>query len=190
MKASDEVHPQVVEQFAFANRLRLERRRIGKTQPALAEACGVQRRTQHSYEAGARSPNGNYLMRAAAAGIDVLYVVTGRREPMSDSSPTGPERAPLEPQHQSLVPHPERIRAELRIKGVTFASLADELGLSMASVRNAVRGRGKSSRIANRISEILGVPVNTLWPGAYSKVSPMRRMRRDVGPAQPDQPRS
>ena len=80
--------------------------------------------------------------------------------------------------------HPERIRAELRIKGVTFASLADELEVSMASVSNAVRGRSRSARIARRISQILEIPVDRLWPGAYGKTSPIRRMRRDAAPAE------
>lgn len=64
-------------------RLREERERLGLTQQALGEAAGVTNITQSNYEAGRRSPAADYLAAAAAAGVDVLYVVTGVRTPVA-----------------------------------------------------------------------------------------------------------
>jgi transcriptional regulator with XRE-family HTH domain len=72
-------------------RLREERDRIRLTQTELATLAGVTRSAQGNYESGARVPDAAYLMRAAAAGVDVLYVLTGRRAPV----PGGEEEALL-----------------------------------------------------------------------------------------------
>ena len=49
-------------------RLQEERKRLGLTQDKIAEIGGVKRRTQINYEAGGRSPEGNYLFAIAAVG--------------------------------------------------------------------------------------------------------------------------
>lgn len=61
----------------FSDRLRDERKRLGKNQTELAELAGVQKRAQVNYESGERSPAADYLAAVAAAGIDVLYLLTG-----------------------------------------------------------------------------------------------------------------
>ena len=60
-------------------RLRAERERIGLTQEELAEAAGVDRRSQVNYESGERLPKADYLAKVAAVGIDTLFVVTNMR---------------------------------------------------------------------------------------------------------------
>jgi transcriptional regulator with XRE-family HTH domain len=45
----------------------------------MAEKCGVGRQAQVRYEAGERSPDGNYLAAIAKAGADVNYILTGVR---------------------------------------------------------------------------------------------------------------
>lgn len=60
--------------------------------------------------------------------------------------------------------HPEEIKAALRIKGFTQAILADELEVAASSVSQAITGHIRSERIQERISEIIGKPVNTIWP--------------------------
>lgn len=64
----------------FPDRLLEERKRLGLSQTAFAEAAGVQKRSQINYEAGDRLPDVAYLAAAAAAGVDVRYVVTGERD--------------------------------------------------------------------------------------------------------------
>ena len=63
----------------FFDRLREERERLALSQQVLAEKCGVTARSQRNYESGERNPDSAYLAAIAAAGADVLYVLTGQR---------------------------------------------------------------------------------------------------------------
>lgn len=67
---------------AFGERLREERDRLGLNQEELGLIGGVNRNTQGKYEKGERSPDTKYLEAIAAAGVDILYLVTGRRTPL------------------------------------------------------------------------------------------------------------
>lgn len=60
-------------------RLKEERQRLELSQTAFAEIAGVTKKTQMLYESGDRSPDALYLAALAAAGVDVLYVLTGER---------------------------------------------------------------------------------------------------------------
>lgn len=73
--------------FDIGGRLQAERRRLGLRQEDFAQAQGVSRATQANYEAGLRMPDAEYLQSIAAAGVDVLYVVTGVRQPLRVEEP-------------------------------------------------------------------------------------------------------
>lgn len=60
-------------------RLIEERKRLKLTQDQMAETGGVAKRTYCNYEAGLRAPDAEYLSAIAAAGADVLYILTGVR---------------------------------------------------------------------------------------------------------------
>lgn len=77
----------------FYERLQEERKRLGLSQSAFGEAGGVQKRAQINYESGERSPDASYLERIAAAGVDVLYVLTGRRAPAPRLGTAEPDAA-------------------------------------------------------------------------------------------------
>lgn len=64
----------------FTDRLREERERLGLSQTAMAACADVTKMSQINYEKGARSPDAKYLDAIARAGVDVLYILTGRRE--------------------------------------------------------------------------------------------------------------
>lgn len=64
---------------SFGGRLREERQRLGLSQTAFGEIAGVTKKTQALYESDERSPDGVYLAAIAAAGADVLYILTGQR---------------------------------------------------------------------------------------------------------------
>lgn len=49
-------------------------------QAQLGAAAGVTKGAQLNYESGERSPNVEYLQAVAAAGVDVVYALTGVRE--------------------------------------------------------------------------------------------------------------
>ena len=72
----------------FFDRLREERERLALSQQALAEKCGVTARSQRNYESGERNPDSAYLAAIAAAGADVLYILTGQRAGGVKPAPT------------------------------------------------------------------------------------------------------
>lgn len=59
--------------------------------------------------------------------------------------------------------HPEEIKAALRMKGVTLAALADDLGISRSTVCLIVSGKGTSARVQNAVAKLLGKPVSSIW---------------------------
>lgn len=67
----------------FHDRLREERKRTGLTQTELAEIGGVLKNAQSLYESGARKPDSDYLQAIARAGVDLGYVILGKRGSMS-----------------------------------------------------------------------------------------------------------
>ena len=71
----------------FSERLRTERERLELSQQGLAEKCGVTARSQRNYESGERNPDSVYLAAIAAAGADVLYILTGQRTEGTASDP-------------------------------------------------------------------------------------------------------
>lgn len=70
--------------MSIGSRLRAERKRLGYSQQAFAAIAGLstQAKTQCLYETGKRHPGADYLSRAAGAGADVLYIITGQRTPV------------------------------------------------------------------------------------------------------------
>jgi transcriptional regulator with XRE-family HTH domain len=65
----------------FGGRLRAERERLGLNQRDFAALAGNSKETQVNYEAERRSPDARAMMAWAAQGVDVLFVLTGRRAP-------------------------------------------------------------------------------------------------------------
>ncbi|MBC3301064.1 helix-turn-helix transcriptional regulator [Pseudomonas sp. SWRI18] len=63
----------------IGQRLQEERQRLGYSQQYLAQAGGVTAREQHGYEQGEDLPRADYLAALAAHGVDVVYVITGKR---------------------------------------------------------------------------------------------------------------
>ena len=63
----------------IGERLRAERQRLGLTQPQIASTAGVSKTSQVNYEAGTRAPDTAYLQAVSTLGVDVAFVVTGRR---------------------------------------------------------------------------------------------------------------
>jgi transcriptional regulator with XRE-family HTH domain len=80
-------------QMSTGDRLREERERTGLNQVAFAALGGVKKLAQINYEKGERSPDADYLAGLAAAGVDVLYVITGQRltDVIRAAMPTGPK---------------------------------------------------------------------------------------------------
>lgn len=63
----------------FGERLKAERKRLGLKSMELAQIGNVGAVAQSNYERGKRHPDSVYLAAIAAVGVDVQYVLTGRR---------------------------------------------------------------------------------------------------------------
>ena len=75
----------------ISDRLREERERLGLNQVEFGSIGGVKKLAQINYEKGARHPDSAYLAAIAAAGADVLYILTGQRAGGASAPP--PPRA-------------------------------------------------------------------------------------------------
>lgn len=91
----------------IGERLKEERERIGLNQTEFAAKAGASKNSQYNYEKGERSPDAAYLAAADEMGVDVLYVVTGRRTPEASSSFNGAEIALVE--HYRQLPEGDRL---------------------------------------------------------------------------------
>jgi len=65
--------------MSIGSRLKEERKRLGMDQIAFGQMGGVQAVAQSNYENDKRHPDAAYLASISAAGVDVLYIVTGQR---------------------------------------------------------------------------------------------------------------
>lgn len=65
---------------SIGERLRKEREKLGMTQVEMAEVAGVTRVSQQNYENNRRIPHADYLALIDRAGVDIYYVVTGKRK--------------------------------------------------------------------------------------------------------------
>lgn len=74
-------------------RLKAERERLGFSQPRMAELLGVGKTTVINWEKGASAPDAMQLAAFAAAGADVLFVLTGQPGPAPAPSLTREEEA-------------------------------------------------------------------------------------------------
>lgn len=72
----------------IGERIKEERMRLGFTQPVLAEQAGAKKRTLIDWEKGVSSPTALQLQAMADVGLDVQYVVTGKRSAVAlDADP-------------------------------------------------------------------------------------------------------
>ena len=75
-------------------RLRGERKRLRLTQSQLGARGGVSLSSQHAYESALHRPDTKYLARVAEAGVDVAYVILGRKS--APFSPSGDDWKAME----------------------------------------------------------------------------------------------
>ena len=61
-----------------------------------------------------------------------------------------------------------RIKAALALRGLTFTSIATDLGVSPTAVAMISKGRGRSQSIERAIAAAVRCTPAQLWPGRYS----------------------
>src|SRR5690606_29605746 len=104
-------------------RLREERDAMGLSQPKFAAIAGTTKQTLFSWETDKTAPSASQLADFAAAGVDVVYILTGTRQAQSDASLTEPEQE-LVAQYRCLRPPQQAFILE------TVAALAAANGKS------------------------------------------------------------
>ncbi|MFJ5295795.1 helix-turn-helix domain-containing protein [Pseudomonas sp. NPDC088368] len=77
----------------LGSRLKEERKRLGLSQQEFGTVGGVEANAQGKYESGERIPRSDYLAALDKKGVDVLYVLSGKRTPMAAESLNEAERA-------------------------------------------------------------------------------------------------
>jgi transcriptional regulator with XRE-family HTH domain len=65
--------------MSIGARLKSERLRLGLSQSAIGAIGGVEVNAQGRYESGIRFPRADYLASVAKSGVDILFVITGKR---------------------------------------------------------------------------------------------------------------
>lgn len=83
-----------ISRTSIGDRLRAERERLSLTQEQFAEIGGASKRAQAGWEKGEQVPNAEFLASVAAAGVDVLFVITGQRTPRAADA-LAPDEAAL-----------------------------------------------------------------------------------------------
>ncbi len=92
----------------IGTRLREERNRLKLSQSAFGAIGGVETNAQGNYESGARFPKADYLLRITEAGVDINFVLTGRRLIQTNEITTPappPKQAPVQDEHLGIVTH-------------------------------------------------------------------------------------
>ncbi len=72
--------------------------------------------------------------------------------------------------------HPADIKASLEKAGFSQVDIARSVVgrsgevVTPGAVHMVIKGKRRSAAIARRISEVIGLPVRTLWPGKYPQL--------------------
>lgn len=121
--------------MTFGERLKEERTRLGLSQPAFAGIAATTKQTLFSWESCRTAPDAPQLAALAAAGVDVLYVVTGQRMPVIDALEVA-EHLLLE-SYRKCTPE---ARAELTRKAVLLAAGLSDGGTQGGGQHNTGAG--------------------------------------------------
>jgi len=121
----------------IGERLKEERERLGLTQTEFAALGGAGRKTQFNYESGERTPDAAYLAAIAEAGADVLYILTGQRNPNLDDPRPAPPKYTPPPDEEWLMDAYRHSSSEVKavIMGATKAAALAARDSMPASVR-------------------------------------------------------
>jgi len=77
----------------LGSRLKEERKSLGLSQQEFGSIGGVEANAQGKYESGERIPRSDYLAALGKKGVDILYVLSGKRTPISADTLSQAERA-------------------------------------------------------------------------------------------------
>ncbi|MBU9369647.1 helix-turn-helix domain-containing protein [Burkholderia multivorans] len=131
----------------IGERLRVERKRLGHSQTEFAELAGVHKNAQGNYEGDLRRPDADYLVKIAAAGVDVLFVLTGHRN-----------SAELSPDEEMLITGYRSLDAKGRagvlgmIAGMTQQGATESASTKTAKVRQNFEGANIGQHVTGDVT--------------------------------------
>lgn len=108
--------------MSVGKRLKEERTRLGLSQEAFGKHGGVGKGAQINYESDSRSPDCDYLAGIDSIGVDVLYVVVGKRR--IDMAQTDTERELL----QSAIDYVMQTKAGALLSGNNSKEAMSRIG--------------------------------------------------------------
>ena len=87
----------------------------------------------------------------------------------ADRGASGPEKGASLEGGSKVDWHAQAIwlQFELRKRGYTQAALAKLIGVSHSTMNNVLHGRATSHRVAEKVAELLGKPMQELFPDRY-----------------------
>jgi transcriptional regulator with XRE-family HTH domain len=141
---------------SIGDRLRDERKRTSLSQRAFAERGGVTEKTQVLYEKGERVPDAIYLEKIAAAGVDVLFVLTGHRN-----------SAELSPDEEVLVTGYRSLDAKGRagvlgmISGMTQQGATEPAPAKSSKVRQNFEGANIGQHVTGDVTAPFSINMGT-----------------------------
>ena len=115
--------------MSIGDRLRSERENLGLSQPKFAAIAGTTKQTLFSWESGKTAPDGFQLSALAAAGADVLYILTG-----------------ISTKGQALMALNERAEATIPDGMTEFADIKAHLQREVAAMKTALSEPELSAR--------------------------------------------
>ena len=97
--------------MTIGERLQEERARLGLKQPDLFRITGISKKTISGYENDKTYPNAEFLAAIAAVGLDIAYILTGKRVLKISEASAGYD---LRPDQKALLDNYENCTPESR----------------------------------------------------------------------------
>ena len=148
------------ERLAYALEIR------GLTQGNLAELLGSSPTFISSLVKGKKNAGYAYLVRVSKElNLDMNWLMLGKGEmdlPTSLNDFTIPKSS-----FKETNPNVTYLLSRLKELAITQREIAENLGVSFATVSNTIHFRGKSHSVAVYISGLLGEDIQKLWPDTY-----------------------
>ncbi|MBT2767621.1 XRE family transcriptional regulator [Stenotrophomonas sp. ISL-67] len=113
----------------------------------MAVACGLSKRSQIHFEQDEHLPGGAYLVEAEKLGVDMGYLIGGRRERVSEAD------AELLEMWRDATPH-----ARIAAMNALIGNAQDAGGASRTSFSNATIGQQLSGDVDLRAQKIVVKP--------------------------------
>lgn len=132
--------------LSVGSRLREERERLGLSQAAFGKLAEVSLRTEQDWERGVSSVRADFLSVVASHGVDVLYVITGKRASEG-----------LDPLRRAVLDSFDRCSPEKQIEAVQY------MALLVAGVAPGPSGETAKTVTKAKVNKsILGVAVGSV----------------------------